>query len=172
MTRNWPAGRGGATSPAPPVSPPICSTVSKRRSAAARLASLGRVESFADRRHRRSGVRSTGRRGRDPQARRNSPPILRRPRYRDRGRPRLRRCHGTRHHSHQNRGACRRCLGVLLLPPAWHPLSAGLYPLFDPFRLARRHGPARCAHIRLPFLSPVAATAAIRWQSAAAGASI
>ncbi|SEH98236.1 Glycine/D-amino acid oxidase [Rhizobium tibeticum] len=88
---------------------------------------------FADRRHRGSGVRSTGRRGRDPEARRNSPPVLRRPRYRDRRGPRLRRCHGTRHHSHQNRGACRRCLGVLLLPPAWHPLSAGLYPLFDPF---------------------------------------
>ena len=76
--------------------------------------------------------------------RRQRAPVLRRPRPRARGRPGRRRRHRGGSHPHPHRGARRRGLGLLLLPPARHPLPPGRGALLDPRgRPGRRR--ARCA---------------------------
>ena len=79
--------------------------------------------------------------------RRQRAPVLRRPRPRARGRPGRRRRHRGRSHPHRHRGARRRGLGLLLLPPARHPLPPGRGALLDPRGRPRRGRPRRAPHL-------------------------
>ncbi len=85
----------------------------------------------------------------DSDTRRHGASVLCGPRHRHRRRQALGRRHGTWHDPHENRDPClRRALGLLLLPPARHSVSASLGALLDPLRVPRSKRPAgRAAHI-------------------------
>ena len=121
------------------ASSPTCSRRRRRPSAADAAASPGRAASSPHRRHadpeRRPGDR--------PRrcARGQRAPVLRRPRPRARGRPGRRRRHRAGVIRTPHRGARRRGLGLLLLPPARHPLPPGRGALLDPRSRPGAEGP-------------------------------
>jgi glycine/D-amino acid oxidase-like deaminating enzyme len=98
------------------------------------------------RRHRRSRARRPGDRPRGDATRRQRAPVLRRPRPRARGRPRRRRRHRGGGHPHPHRHARRRGLGLVVLPPARHPLPAGHGARLDPRGRPGRRGARRAPY--------------------------
>jgi choline dehydrogenase-like flavoprotein len=147
-----------------------CSAVAKPPSAGRRPDALEGRRLLAQRWHRRSG-QGGARRGRcADEARRQRPPAVRRPRHRVGRRPRQRRRHRSGHHQDPHRNARRRCMGILVLPPARHPLSPRHGSPIHRACVAGEASLAGHAAHRQVFPSPAAATAATRWPSAAAGA--
>ena len=99
--------------------------------------------------------------------RRQRAPDLRRPRPRARGRPGRRRRHRGRHDPHPHRGARGRRLGLLLLPPARHPLPPGRGALLDPRGRPGRGRTPDALHTCRSLADAARRTAAIRSPSAA-----
>ena len=99
------------------------------------------------RRHRRSRARRPGHRPRCDAFRCQRASVLRRPRPRARGRPGRRRGHRSGNDPHPQRSARRRGLGLLLLPPARHPLPPGRGALLDPRRRPGRRRARRAPHL-------------------------
>ena len=99
---------------------------------------------LAIRRHCRSGARRADRGARHHRGRRQRASDVCGPRAGNPGRPRQRRDHGGRARSARDGRAGRRRLGVDLLPPARHPLPAGLGARLHPCRWAGRPGAAGC----------------------------
>ena len=106
-----------------------------RRAGAGDRPRLERRRLLAQRWHRRSWQGRAGRGSCAHEARWQRPPELRGPRHRDGRRTGQRRHHGSRGHQDQDGRARRRRLGVLVLPPAGHPFSAGLDPPIHPERV-------------------------------------